>query len=289
MPPPSESTFPPEPILGPCLAQGGTTSTFRILVLSFPMLTSQQKTDLVENGYLHLPGAVPTELIDRAVQTINNRLGQGFSAEDLPVWTARSFFPELQSDPVMTDLFNRSTVISVVRELLGEENVPEHQHVQLALRFPQPVGTAPKPPGPHIDGIPTSTNGVPRGTLASFTALVGIFLTDVNHDYAGNLSLWPGSHRKVESYFREHGLDEILNEGKMPKLDYGEPVQIKAKAGDAVIAHYQLLHGITINTVPQPRYAGFFRVAHPMHKENRLDCLTNLWLEWPGVQGEVEK
>jgi ectoine hydroxylase-related dioxygenase (phytanoyl-CoA dioxygenase family) len=86
----------------------------------------------------------------------------------------------------------------------------------------------------------------------------------------------------MESYFRENGIQELLD-GRMPKLDFGKPLQIKAKAGDAVIAHYQLLHGVTINIAPMPRYATFFRVTHPLHHENRLECLTNLWLEWPGV------
>lgn len=250
------------------------------------MLSAQQKTDLVENGYLHLPGAVQAELVDRVVQTINHHLGQGFPAEELAKWSAQSFFPELQTEAVMTDLFNRSTVIGALRELLGEENVPEHQRVQLALRFPRPVGTPPQPPQPHIDGLHTPTNGVPKGTLGSFTALVGIFLTDVTRDYAGNFAVWPGSHRKMESYFREHGLKEVLNEGRTPQLDYGSPLQIHAKAGDAVIAHYQLLHGVTVNLAPFPRYATFFRITHPLHKENRLECLTNLWLEWPGVRDE---
>jgi ectoine hydroxylase-related dioxygenase (phytanoyl-CoA dioxygenase family) len=128
----------------------------------------------------------------------------------------------------------------------------------------------------------TETNGVPKGTLSSFTALGGIFLTDVVREDAGNFTVWPGSHRKMEAYFRENGVEELLN-GSMPKLDYGEPVQILANAGDAVLAHYQLLHGVAGNVSPWPRFAVFFRVRHPMHNEHRLECLTDLWREWPGL------
>jgi ectoine hydroxylase-related dioxygenase (phytanoyl-CoA dioxygenase family) len=251
------------------------------------MLTSQQKTDLIENGFLHLPGAVPTELVENAVQTINHRLGQGFPPEVLSTWKAQSYFPELQTEKVMTDVFNRSAVIPVLRELLGEGNVQEKQKVQLALRFPYPVGTKGGTPHPHIDGIYTPNNGVPQGTLGSFTALVGIFLTDVTRDFAGNLSVWPGSHRKMEKYFREHGIKDLLQEGHTPEIDYGPPLQIHAKAGDAIIAHYQLMHGVTMNVSPFPRYATFFRIKHPLHETNRLECLTNLWLEWPGVRDQV--
>ncbi len=247
-------------------------------------LTPTQKTELHDNGFLLLQGAVAPELVDRALQTINHRLGQGFDSEALRTWSAQSFFPELQGEKVITDLFNASQVRPTLETLLGEGNVGEAKGGQLALRFPREPGTQPQPAGPHIDGVHTPTNGVPKGTLGSFTALVGVFLTDINADYAGNLSIWPGSHLKMEAYFREHGIDMLLNEGRTPKLNYGEPLQIQAKAGDAIIAHYQLLHGVTMNLAPMPRFATFFRVTHPLHRENRMKCLTNLWLEWPGAQ-----
>ena len=246
-------------------------------------LTPTQKTEFHENGFVILKGAVAPEMVNRALQTINYRLGQGFSSDELRKFSAQSFFPELQDQPVITDLFNASQVKPTLESLLGEGNVAQAKRAQLALRFPREPGTQPQPPGRHIDGVHSPDNGVPKGTLASFTALVGVFLTDVNADYAGNLSIWPGSHLKMEAYFRENGIQMLLGEGRTPQLDYGEPLQIQAKAGDAIIAHYQLLHGVTMNIAPMPRFATFFRVTHPLHHENRMDCLTNLWLEWPGM------
>lgn len=247
-------------------------------------ITPLQKTQLHDNGFLLLPGAVAPELVNRALQTINYKLGEGISPENLAIYKAQSFFPEMQGEKVITDLFNASSVRPALQALLGENNVPEATGGQLALRFPREPGTQPKPAGPHIDGIYSPNNGVPKGSLLSFTALVGVFLTDINSDYAGNLSVWPGSHRKMEAFFQEKGVEALLQEGHVPKLDYGEPLQIQAKAGDAIIAHYQLLHGVAMNIAPMPRFATFFRVTHPLHRENRMKCLTNLWLEWPGAQ-----
>jgi hypothetical protein len=247
-------------------------------------ITPAQKTELHDNGFLFLKGAVAPELVNRAMQAINHRMGQGMPVEELSSYAQRTFFPEIREGEIITDLFNASQLRPTLQTLLGEENVEPTDRGQIAIRFPLEVGTPPKKPGPHIDGLHSSHNGVPKGTLASFTALVGVFLSEVNSDYAGNLSVWPGSHLKMEAYFREHGIEKLLNEGRMPQLDYGEPLQIKAQPGDAVIAHYQLLHGVTINIAPVPRYATFFRVTHPLHHENRMKCLTNLWLEWPGVQ-----
>ncbi|MBW3637654.1 MAG: phytanoyl-CoA dioxygenase family protein [Armatimonadetes bacterium] len=247
-------------------------------------ISTQSLNELLENGFTLVRGAVAPQLVDNAVQTINHRLGQGFSTDELVKFSAQTFFPELRDQPVLTDLFNASGVHETLETLLGEGNVPRAGAGQLALRFPREVGTLPQDPRPHIDGVYTPTNGVPQGTLGSFTALVGVFLTDIARDFAGNLAVWPRSHRKMEAFFRKNGVEELMKGGKIPDLDYGPPQQIQAQAGDVVIAHYQLLHGVTMNLAPFPRYAVFFRVTHPMHSQNRRECLTNLWLEWPGAQ-----
>lgn len=247
-------------------------------------LSPQQKRCFVDEGYIHLPGAVAPELVDRVTQTVNHRLGQGFPSEELATWSAQTFFPDLASDPMTLDLFTQSGVQTTLESLLGEGNASQFGRGQLALRFPREWGTEPKPPGPHLDGVHTPTNGVPEGQLLSFTALVGVFLTDVSRPFAGNFTVWPGSHRLMETYFQTHGIEALLQRGHTPKLDYGEGVQIQARAGDALIAHYQLLHGVAMNCAPMPRFATFFRVVHPQHHVNRLECLTNLWLEWPGLR-----
>ncbi|BCM88258.1 hypothetical protein IAD21_00085 [Abditibacteriota bacterium] len=247
------------------------------------MLDQTQKQELQRDGFVHLKGAVAPELVNHALQTLNARLGEGVPKDELATWNSQSFFPELGNAPVITDLYNASSVGETVASLLGGHG-RESGRGQLALRFPRPVGTQPRVPGPHIDGVHSPNNGVPKGTLGSFTALIGVFLTPVRQQFAGNFAVWPGSHLKMQDYFRKNGIDELLNEGRTPQLDYGEGLQLQVEPGDAVIAHYQLLHGVTMNIAPMPRFAVFFRVIHPHHKENRLECLTNLWLEWPGIR-----
>lgn len=246
------------------------------------MLTSGQKDRFREDGFLHLPGLVPREKIDRALQAIYHRLGQGIPTDQLRTWQAQSFFPDLAREPVITDLYNESGLLDIVRELMGAENAGPLGQGQLALRFPREPGTVPRPPGPHIDGIATPHNGVTKGTLSSFSALAGVFLTAVQGENAGNFTVWPGSHRRMEEYFQQHGI-QLLLEGVTPNVG-GEPHQIKAQPGDAVLAHYQLLHGVAANVAPCPRFAVFFRVKHPMHNEHRLECLTDLWKEWDGMR-----
>lgn len=247
-------------------------------------LTPSQIADFKRDGFLHLPNFVPAELISHAVQTINYRVGEGVPGEELRTWRSQSFFPELQSQSVITDLFNASGLRENLQQLMSENAVAPVKSGQLALRFPQSPGVPINPPRWHIDGISTPDNGVEKGTLNSFSALVGVLLSDVAANDAGNFTVWPGSHIQMQDYFREHGLDIMQRENKMPKIEKNEALQIKAKAGDAVIAHYQLLHGVAENHAAWPRYATFFRIKHPDHEAHKLECLTDLWREWPGVR-----
>ena len=147
-----------------------------------------QKADFKRDGFLHLPGAISAEQLENALHAIYHRLGQGVPAEELRTWQQQSFFPDLQTQPVITDLFNDSQLRPILQNLMGEENVAPARAGQLALRFPRELGAPIHAPGPHIDGVHSSHNGVPKGTIASFSALIGVFLTDVDADNAGNFT-----------------------------------------------------------------------------------------------------
>jgi ectoine hydroxylase-related dioxygenase (phytanoyl-CoA dioxygenase family) len=116
--------------------------------------------------------------------------------------------------------------------------------------------------------------------------LVSVLLSDVPHENMGNFTVWPGSHRVLESYCREHGPERILTE--RPKLEMA-PQQIIGRKGDAVICHFQLGHGIAPNVSPHIRYALFFRMKHPAHESRKAETLSNMWLEWPGVHDSLNR
>lgn len=247
------------------------------------MFSPDQFSQFQSDGFLHLPGFVPQPLVEAALHAINHRIGAGIPEDQLATWQSQSFFPDLASQPVISDLFNTSGLHDAMTQLLGEGNAPMMKSGQLALRFPREPGAPARPPFPHIDGVHSKHNGVPPGTVGSFTALVGVYLTPLPREDAGNFTVWPGSHLKMQEHFREHGLEELL-QGRTPKLDLAPPLQLRAQPGDAVIAHYQLLHSVASNVSPYPRYAVFFRVTHPQHHAHRMECLTDVWREWPGLQ-----
>lgn len=248
-------------------------------------LTDAQKHELYDTGLIRLPGIVPRERVETALHAINASLGQeGIDPEQLPVFRSRSYCPELSETPSITDLYNRSPLPALAESAIGRGQVHAFPSGQIALRFP--TDGPPRPAMPHIDGMYTPTNGVPAGTIKNFTALIGVFLSDVPHGGMGNFTVWPGSHRVLEQYFREHGPQSLLD--GFPEVDLGEPEEITARAGDAVLCHYQLAHGIAGNASPFIRYGIFFRLIHADHEAMHWECMTDIWREWEGMRETLE-
>ena len=244
-------------------------------------LTREQKEHLFEQGYVLAPNAVPRDQVNAALRAINHSLGEGMDPANMATLRSQSYCPELQQSPVITGLYNDTPVKSAVESLIGPGKVRPITSGQIALRFPIAPGTAPKQPVPHLDGMYTPTNGVPKGRIMSFTMLVGVALSDVREPFAGNLTVWPGTHRLYERYFQEHGPEALLS--GMPDVPLPEPVHITANAGDAMLCHYGLAHTAAPNASPHVRYAIYFRAFHVDHTQHWKQAMTDIWMEWPGL------
>jgi len=251
-------------------------------------LTPSQKRFFYEMGYLAVKGAVPRVTIDAALHAINHSLGEeGMNKEDLQTLRAQSYCKELRNGAVLTDMFNRTPVMSLAESLMGQGNVLPVGGVQIALRFPRPLGEdAPEPRG-HLDGLGSGLNGSAKGTYKrGFTALAVILLSDLPNAYSGNFTVWPRSHRTFEDYFKTNG-HQILENG-MPKVDLPEaPVMVTGQAGDVVFAHHQIVHGAGPNASPHIRYAAITRLRHRECEQNGSDAYTDIWREWEGVRAAV--
>jgi hypothetical protein len=246
-------------------------------------LDEKQRRALLDGGFLLIPGLVPRERIEVALKAINQSLGEEGIAKD-QLWTlrAQTFCPELAPAPEILDLYRATPVVALAEAAIGHGKIAEPTTGQIALRFPQKIAE-PKLPHPHIDGMPGPLNGVEAGTLYHFTALAAVFLSDVSGPFQGNFTVWPGSHRTLETYFRAHGAGELVR--GFPPIEMAPPRQLNARAGDVLLAHYQLAHNAAPNLGPLVRYAVFFRLAHQDHDPTSTATLTDLWREWDGVRG----
>lgn len=108
--------------------------------------------------------------------------------------------------------------------MLAPGRMRESSIAQIALRSPSgaqaqtsapntPLGALSAPPElrPHIDGSYSPSNGVRSGQVAHFTLLCRVALSDVPTDFAGNFTVWPGSHLLCERYFQTHGVHEMVH------------------------------------------------------------------------------
>jgi hypothetical protein len=250
-------------------------------------LTNEQKREFAQNGFLKLPGIVSEGLVNRARRAIHAYLGEnGMNPDELGKYRAQTYCPPLTGQPPITDLYNESGLKAVAEQLIGPGMVRPVNYGQIALRFPRPEDPPEVKVHPHLDGMYTPTNGVQEGTIGNFTALVGVFLSDLPQPNAGNFTVWPGTHTLYETYFREHGPQSLLK--GMPPVTLPEPEQFLGHAGDAALVHYQIAHGIAPNLSPNIRYAVFFRLNHIDHELYHWECMTDVWKEWSGMADVVQ-
>ena len=248
-------------------------------------LAHSQKMSLVTDGYAIIPGAVAPIQIDATLKAINHWLGKGMPPEKVNEYWKLSFCPELRDQPLITDLMNHGCVHELTESVIGVGKVGPVPEGQIALRFPTFSDDKADSPG-HIDGMYPPSPANPDGVLNNFTAVVGIQLSDMSRPGMGNLSVWPGSHRKAAAHLRDAGPQSLYM--GIPKIDYGEPIQITANAGDMIIMHYLLVHGVTHNHAPHTRYALYYRPKHENHDRESKESMTDLWRHWEGLAEEVK-
>jgi hypothetical protein len=233
-------------------------------------------TQLRTYGYAHFPDLTPASLAQAAREAIDMDLRDNYDSERQLEYDNRSYCPGLLGAPPIMDLLLSSPILEIVDEALGLDNV-EWGKAQIAIRrsrnFPREI-----PPEPHLDGFASGFNGLEEGKIYSHTALVGVFLTPVLRPFAGNFTVWPGSHYLYESYFRARG-PRAMGE-PMPAPEIGQPVQLTCAVGDVVFCHYQLGHSAAVNTAEIDRIAVYFRIWLRDIGERRWECLTNIWEGW---------
>ncbi len=249
-------------------------------------LTEAQKRRFVRDGFLHVPDVVPPRLVARARRAINHSLGAGIDASQLTRFSNQSFCTELQNDARLVRLATTPAVWAHVRDLLGDRRTVRPKGCQIALRFPLPEGTPRRVAGAHIDGYHTPHNGVPDdGVVRNFTLLLGVMLSDVPAPFSGNFTAWPGTHRRMERHFREHGVHCLQGGAVEPLgLRLPKPAPVTGKAGDMVLAHYQVAHTASPNLSSDIRYMCFFRLAVRGLANHRVESMLDIWRDWNGLR-----
>jgi hypothetical protein len=239
----------------------------------------EQKRHLFEQGWVIVPQVVPANMVLAARSAINSTIENYLDSIQVNAH-------ELKTDKRLTDMLTKTDAFSLIESVLGKGKVVSSTNVQCALRFPGHDSENLKLK-PHIDGFHPSVSGN-AGSIKPFIGIAGFFLNDIDQDNSGNFTVWPGTHRQFAAHFEKHGFDPELKFG-VPPVDLPQPVQIKAKAGDMIFAHYQLAHTAAANISEAIRYAVYIRMHHADRPKDSLDVLTNIWKYWYGMSEVVGK
>ena len=116
--------------------------------------------------------------------------------------------------------------------------------------------------------------------------------------FCGNLAVFPGSHLRLQDYFRANGFERVKSLGIAGLPSAREagfdrpPEQVGGRAGDVVIANYNLAHLVAPNASPDIRYCVYFRVrtlAHGTRQGHRPESMLDVWADWPGLLAAREE
>jgi hypothetical protein len=244
-----------------------------------PGITAEQLKQFREQGYVVVPGVLSDEQVAAGRDIVAAALKEqppepghvGFHF----VW------PRFEDGPHPLLDFYRDTVAELAAELARPElGVDEPDFAQIATTIPP---WSHRPGGPHVDGV---NSLAPDGTPYTFSMLAGVWLSDQEELYHGNLHVWPGTHRRFGEYLAERGADALAqladdtSGAPYPKIALGEQVQATGPAGSVLFAHYLLGHNIGGNTGPERRETIYYRLHAHGHRARWREVVTDPLLEF---------
>ncbi|MFB6218027.1 MAG: phytanoyl-CoA dioxygenase family protein [Halobacteriaceae archaeon] len=271
-------------------------------------LSETQKREFVRNGFLVVDDAVSASVCEAARRSVWDAVDE---APDDPAALRAAESPgnfsnqnsgvndlddHLDAAPFEAML---EQVFPYAEALVGEGNLPapgedlpgvECLHstaVNPVVRYPRedidpadPNGAGPNPPvaenrNPHVDAL---DNHKP------WTVIVVVLFDDV-YPRSGGFTVWPGSHRLVADWFREHPVESIepLPDELADRI--GPGYEAAGSAGTAVLAHNKTLHSSGPVYGARPRLAAIANLSRRDVADHGEEFYTDLWRYWDGLDG----
>src|ERR1700726_4721795 len=147
-------------------------------------------------GYAQFGGLTSERLVMTARQAIERDLSSNYEPARQVEYDNQSYCPALRGTPPILNLLTESPVLELLDQAIGVDKLA-WDGGQIAIRRAH-NHYEPAPPEPHLDGFASGLNGLDAGKIYNHTILVGVFLTPVASEFAGNFTVWPGSHHVYE-------------------------------------------------------------------------------------------
>ena len=226
------------------------------------MLSEVQKRQFIEQGFVHVPGLLSPECVAATKAALC--AGLGLNEDDPATWEGKPAVVDDLSLIAATVPARSDTFEAVVEQLVGPDflrgicyspflewrgKVPVMTKGYIpVLTYPSAgptVFVTPSDEAFHIDG----GESIRAWPGVNFLAVMA-YLSDVE-PHGGATVVYPGSHRKV---FEAWLATDCSGAPRPPKIDYGQPLPVAAKAGDAVFMHYLLVHAGSANRTSRIRF-----------------------------------
>lgn len=167
-------------------------------------LTSKQKEALVRDGYIILPGFIPTDMVDEAEKCIDTAYANGKYKEmvkkllgaDQPT---PNFNRQVKQAPEIMDLMYKTGLFEIANDLLGEGNaVVRDELAQIAVTFKcehwVKAKWGMKEPHPKFKWHIDAGQGKYASEGTDFSLLMGVALSEGQeiNENRGHFMIWPG-------------------------------------------------------------------------------------------------
>jgi hypothetical protein len=276
-------------------------------------LTKSQKDDFEENGFLVVEDAVDREKCDNALETIWTTIPESRDNQVNGDGKESRFLLREGIELGLTDTQPFETLLRDVypyaEALIGEGKlgspewepdipclhagqiaektdwIPEHEGMfEPVLRYPQ-SGEEWEPNTPHVDG---ATGEMAYDTdYLPFSIGLTLYIDRVDPG-GGGFTVWPGSHKTMNSYFEDHSYSDYLEDPeRIQELELGSPVEIARDQGALVLWHPALVHAGSLNCSDRIRMVGLQR----LYRKDAVDkdtegILTNMWSHYDGINSK---
>ena len=244
-------------------------------------LSELQLREFGTRGYIILRNVIPRPILAAASAAIDRLIDEQPPPEG---YVGHHFYwlSSLDGGP-LPGLFYNTPLRSLSQSLIAPGKIEiAFDQVQVALNIPP---FSHRPGAHHLDGYLEG-----QEDPATFTMLAGVLMTEQIIENAGNLWVWPGTHRTHGAFFRERGPEALVELKGYPTIELPEPSQILGGPGDVLLAHYMLGHNIGGNYESETvRRAVYFRLRRVGHERRWRECLCDELLEFDPVRAAMDQ
>ena len=209
------------------------------------ILTAEQKREWDKNGYIILRNVFSMVEIKSLIVVVDQMYEEYLRQPNVAPNAEFDRRNVMEENDIFIELMDHAVTFPIVLEIMGHYILLGMSEVIIRPPNPEPKGILHTDGGQAMQQIRVSQSSLPLQIKIQY------FLTDVEEKDSGNFTVVPGSHNRP---FPEGGFKDG------PYIP--EAIQLRARAGDAVVFSHSLWHGFVTNRSQNPRKTLVYCYVH---------------------------